>query len=97
MMFLGPLGSKTGREVDKFTQAPFQTGVTGSPIVNEHVLSFVEARVINEIPLGTHTIFVGDVVNTGVIRAGSPLTYKFYHENLRGKTPPNAPSYKPEK
>lgn len=97
MMFLGPFGFKTGRELDKFAKAAFQTGVTGSPIVTDHVLSFVEARVVNEIPLGTHTIFVGDVVNTGVIRPGSPLTYKFYHENLRGKTPPNAPSFKPEK
>lgn len=93
MVFLGPFGFRTGRDGDKFAKTAFQPGVTGSPIVSEHVLSFVEARVVNEVPLGTHTIFVGDVVNTGVIRAGSPLTYKYYHENLRGKTPPNAPSF----
>ncbi len=91
--FLGPFGFRSGREVDKFAKAPFQPGITGSPIVTDNCLSFVEARVVNEIPLGTHTIFVGDVVNTGVIRPGNPLTYKYYHENLRGKTPPNAPSF----
>jgi flavin reductase (DIM6/NTAB) family NADH-FMN oxidoreductase RutF len=95
--FLGPFGFRSGRDVDKFAKTPHEVGVTGSPIVIENCLSFVEARVVNEIALGTHTIFVGDVVNTGVLRAGSPLTYKYYHENLRGKTPPNAPSFSQEK
>jgi ferric-chelate reductase [NAD(P)H] len=58
-----------------------------------HALSVVEANVFDQIDLGTHTIFVGDVVNSEVIKDGRPLTYRDYHENLKGKSPPNAPTY----
>ncbi|HNT36922.1 MAG TPA: flavin reductase family protein [bacterium] len=96
MKFLGPFGFRSGRDVDKFAGLSYNEGVTGSPIVVEHVLSFAEAKVIDQMDLGTHTIFVGDVIGTGTLREGQPLTYRFYHENLKGKTPPNAPSYKPQ-
>jgi len=93
MGFLGPFGFRSGRDVDKFEKASFKIGNTGSPIVTEKTLSMIEAEVIDKIDLGTHTIFVGDVVNSEVLNHGTPLTYKYYHENLKGKTPPNAPSF----
>jgi ferric-chelate reductase [NAD(P)H] len=94
MVFLGPFGFQSGRDMNKFEKTDFKIGNTGSPIVMENTLSMVEAEVIDNIDLGTHTIFVGDVVNSEVLKEGTPLTYKYYHENLNGKTPPNAPSFK---
>jgi len=93
MVFLGPFGFRTGRDINKFEKAPFKIGNTGCPIVTENTLSMIEAEVIDNIDLGTHTIFVGDVVNSEVMNQGTPLTYKYYHEHLKGKTPPNAPSF----
>lgn len=93
MPFLGVFGFRTGRDFDKFAKTRHTAGVTGAPILSENVLSFVEARVVDQISLGTHTTFVGEVVNTGVLKSGNPLTYRYYHENLRGKTPPGAPSF----
>jgi ferric-chelate reductase [NAD(P)H] len=93
MTFLGPFGFRSGRDVDKLSQVQFKIGVTGCPLVLEHALSVLEAKVIDQIDLGTHTIFVGDVVNSEVIKDGRPLTYQYYHENLKGKSPPNAPTY----
>jgi ferric-chelate reductase [NAD(P)H] len=92
MVFLGPFGFRSGRDINKFGKAAFKIGVTGAPIVTENTLSMIEAEVIDNIDLGTHTIFVGDVLNSEVLKAGVPLTYQNYHENLKGKTPPNAPS-----
>jgi ferric-chelate reductase [NAD(P)H] len=93
--FIGPFGFKSGRDVNKFESMKYKLGVTGSPMVLEYTLSALEARVINQIDLGSHTVFIADVVNTEIFKEGNPLTYRYYHENLRGKTPPNAPSYKP--
>ncbi|MEW5735829.1 MAG: flavin reductase family protein [Thermodesulfobacteriota bacterium] len=93
MVFLGPFGFRTGRDVDKFEKVAFRPGATGCPIVTENTLAMIEASVINHIDIGTHTIFVGDVVNSEVLQEGTPLTYRYYHEHLRGKTPPNAPGY----
>jgi ferric-chelate reductase [NAD(P)H] len=95
MKFIGPFGFKSGRDVDKFESVKYKLGVTGSPMVLEYTLSALEARIINQIDLGSHTAFIADVVNTEIFKEGNPLTYRYYHENLRGKTPPNAPSYKP--
>ena len=93
MVFLGPFGFRSGRNVNKFEKAAFKIGNTGSPIVTDNTLSMIEAEVIDDIDLGTHTIFVGDVVNSELLKEGTPLTYKYYHEHLKGKTPPNAPSF----
>ena len=93
LTFIGPFGFRSGRDIDKFTKVGFKKGVTGCPLVTDHVLSVVEVKVIDQIDLGTHTIFVGDVVNSEVIKDGRPLTYQYYHENLKGKSPPNAPTY----
>ena len=93
LTFIGPFGFRSGRDIDKFSKIPFKEGVTGCPLVTDHTLSVVEAKVFDQIDLGTHTIFVGDVVNSEVIKDGRPLTYQYYHENLKGKSPPNAPTY----
>ena len=93
MVFLGPFGFRSGRDVNKFEKVAFRIGSTGSPIVTENTLSMIEASVSDHIDLGSHTIFLGDVVNSEVLNSGTPLTYKHYHEHLKGKTPPGAPSF----
>jgi ferric-chelate reductase [NAD(P)H] len=94
MKFIGLFGFRSGRDIHKFENLKYKIGITGSPMVLEYTLSALEAKVITQIDLGTHTIFIGDIVNTEVFKEGNPLTYRFYHEHLKGKTPPNAPNYK---
>ena len=93
MTFLGPFGFRSGRDIDKFSKVAFKEGVTGCPMITEHALSVLEAEVIDQIDLGTHTIFVGNVVSSEILKKGSPLTYQYYHQVLKGKSPPNAPTY----
>jgi flavin reductase (DIM6/NTAB) family NADH-FMN oxidoreductase RutF len=95
MTFFGPFGFRSGRDIDKLTDVQFKRGVTGCPLITEHALSILEARVFEQIDLGTHTIFVGDALNSEVLKKGRPLTYQYYHEKLKGKSPPNAPTYTP--
>jgi ferric-chelate reductase [NAD(P)H] len=97
MTFLGPFGFRSGRDVDKLSQVQFKIGVTGCPLVLEHALSVLEAKVIDQIDLSTHTIFIGDTVNAEVLKEGRPLTYRYYQESLKGKAPATAPTYNPAK
>jgi flavin reductase (DIM6/NTAB) family NADH-FMN oxidoreductase RutF len=97
MIFLGPFGFRSGREVDKLSQVQYKLGGTGCPLVLDHALSILEARVIDQIDLGTHTIFIGDAVNAEVLKEGRPLTYRYYQEFLKGKAPATAPTYNPAK
>jgi ferric-chelate reductase [NAD(P)H] len=97
MTFFGPLGFRSGRDFDKLSNLAFKDGITGCPLITQHALSVLEAEVINQIDLGSHTVFVGNVVSTEVLKEGTPLTYDYYHNVLRGKSPPNAPTYEVKK
>lgn len=97
MTFIGLFGFKTGRNEDKLSKVKFVEGSTGVPLVTEHCLGVLEARVIDEVDVGTHTLFVGDVVSGEILGSGDPLTYLYYHVNLKGKSPKAAPTYNPEK
>ncbi len=96
LSFFGPFGFRSGRDFDKFAKVEFREGITGCPLVTEHALSCLEAEVFEQIDLGSHTVFIGNVVNSEVLTTGRPLTYRYYHENLKGKPSKNAPTYTPE-
>jgi len=93
LRFIGDFGFKSGRDVDKLAQVNYKIGKTGAPIVLEHALAYVEAEVINEMDAGTHTIFIGRLVEAETLRSGEPMTYAYYHEVKRGSTPKTAPTF----
>jgi flavin reductase (DIM6/NTAB) family NADH-FMN oxidoreductase RutF/rubredoxin len=93
MTFIGKWGFKSGRDTDKFQGTEYKVGKTGAPVVLDYSLAFIEAEVTNSLDVGTHTIFVGKVVDCGVLREGEPMTYAYYHQVKKGKTPPKAATY----
>ena len=93
LSFIGHFGFKSGREVDKFKDVNYRLGETKSPIVLDHTLAYLEAKVVNQVDVGTHTIFIGELVGADVLKEGEPMTYAYYHEVKRGTTPKTAPSY----
>ena len=79
------------RNFDKFAGLNVRRGVLGAPIVKEHTLSFLEVEVEQTVDVGTHTLFIGKVKNAGCNDCtGAPLTYEYYHNVIKGKTPKGA-------
>jgi flavin reductase (DIM6/NTAB) family NADH-FMN oxidoreductase RutF len=97
LSFIGQFGFKSGRDVDKLSGTGYKTGVTGAPLVTDNALALLEARVNKEVDVGTHTIFIGELVGAEVIKEGEPMTYAYYHQVKRGTTPKTAPVYIKEK
>jgi len=93
LSFIGHFGFKSGRELDKFRDINYRLGESRAPIVLDHTLAYLEARVINQVDVGTHTIFIGELVGADVLKEGEPMTYAYYHQVKRGTTPRTAPSY----
>jgi len=93
LSFIGHFGFKSGREVDKLKDVKYKLGETKAPIVLDHSLAYLEAKVIHQVDVGTHTIFIGEIVGADVIGEGEPMTYAYYHQVKRGTTPKTAPSY----
>ncbi len=91
--FIGQFGFKSGRDVDKFANVNFKKGETGAPIVTDNTLAYVEVEVIKSVDVGTHTLFIGKIVNAETLSNGEPMTYAYYHEVKNGKSPKTAPTY----
>ncbi len=94
--FIANFGFNSGRDKDKFESVEYRTGKTGAPIILENTIAFIEARVIEEMSVGTHTIFVGQVESADVLRSGSPMSYAYYHQVKRGTEPKTAPTFRKE-
>ena len=93
LSFIGHFGFKSGREIDKFDGINYKIGETRAPVVTDNTLAYLEAKVTQELDVGTHTIFIGKLVGADVIKEGEPMTYAYYHQVKRGTTPKTAPSY----
>ena len=95
--FIGRFGFRSGRDINKLQGVNYKIGETRAPIVLDNAVSYLEAKVTKEIDVGTHTIFIGEVVSAEVLSEAKCLTYEYYHEVKRGITPKTAPSYVTEK
>jgi len=95
--FIGRFGFKSGRDGDKLEGVNYKAGSTGAPVVLDSSVAYLEAKVISQCDAHTHTIFVGEVVDAGVLKDAEPMTYAYYHQVKRGTTPKAAPSYVAEK
>ena len=93
LSFIGHFGFKSGREIDKLEGVNYKIGETQVPIVLDHTLAYMEAKVTQEVDAGTHTDFIGELAGAEVLREGEPMTYAYYHQVKRGTTPKTAPSY----
>ena len=93
LSFVGRFGFKSGRDIDKLEGVDYKLGETKAPIVLENATSYVEVRVDKEVDVGTHAIFIGEVVAADVVSAKACMTYAYYQQVKRGVTPKTAPTY----
>ena len=88
LKMVGHFGFKSGRDLDKFEKYSYELGQTGCPIKLQDTLGYFEAEVVGSLDVGTHTIFVGQLVGAEVITDDAPMTYAFYHLLKKGLVKP---------
>jgi flavin reductase (DIM6/NTAB) family NADH-FMN oxidoreductase RutF len=93
MTLIGRFGFKSGGDTDKFADTQVKTGITGIPVVTENATASFEAEVIGSMDCGSHTIFLGRVIESEVLSDAEPMTYAYYQKVKGGKAPKNAPTY----
>lgn len=67
-------GTKTGKKTDKFVDISFDTKATGSPILKEAV-AWLDCKVVSSVEAGDHTLFIGEVLDGGVLSGKPTLVY----------------------
>ena len=93
MALIGNFGFKSGRDIDKFKEAKFRIGITGSPILLDYTVGYLDCEGSGSTDVGTHTIFIGKVVDCETLSDAEPMTYAYYHQVKGGKSPKTAPTY----
>lgn len=93
LTFIGQFGFKSGRDIDKFKDVNFEIGLSGAPIIKDYTVSFVECKVLDKFDVGTHSIFIGEVINCGKFNDNEVMTYSYYYEVKKGKASKNAPTF----
>jgi len=91
---IGGFGFRSGKECDKFEGVNYEL-CGGAPVLLDSCGYFV-CKVIDKMETITHTVFLGEVIEGEVLSKEIPMTYSYYHNVIKGKSPKNAPTYLPE-
>jgi len=91
----GRFGYKSGKDFDKLEGMDVGYGEsTGVPIVLNDSIAFLECRVVQTVDAGTHFLFIGELLNSGILDdIKEPITYNYYRQIRKGVAPKNAPTY----
>lgn len=88
---IGTFGFKSSKDTDKFEGINFKE-IMEIPVL-EDTCGYMVCKVIDTMETSTHTIFLGEVIEADDYSEENAMTYKYYHENLKGSSPKNAPTY----
>lgn len=90
-LVIGNFGFKSGRDNNKFeNNDPLIKNFL--PVVKD-ASSYITCKVVDTLETSTHTIFLGEVTDADVLNDDTPMTYAYYHNVIKGKSPKNAPTY----
>ncbi len=84
-------GFHSGRDTDKF--ASFyntKRSPNGVLYITQNTNSYMSAYVKQEIDLGTHTLFIGQLVAAEILSDEPTVTYTYYQKNIKPRPQPTA-------
>ena len=93
---ISKFGYFSSREINKFDDVNYQN-IENLPVVLEDVCGYIIGEVMRVIDVDTHDIFLIKVLSTAKVLEQKPMTYRYYHEVLKGTSPKKAPTYQEKK
>ena len=93
---ISKFGFLSSSETNKFENRNYKD-IDNLPVILEDICAYIIGEVIRVIDAETHDIFLIRVKQTEKVSEESPMTYKYYHEKLKGKSPKKAPTYQEER
>lgn len=81
-------GFQSGRDVDKFLEVSFARAQNGIVYLTKQCNGYISGKVVESKDLGTHTMFIAEVTDGGVLSDKPSATYAFYHSNIKPSAKP---------
>ena len=88
---IGTFGFKSGRDNNKFDEVE-SVVKSFMPVVSD-ACAYIVCEVIDKLETSTHTVFLGKVLDADTLKQDTPMTYAYYHNVVKGRSPKNAPTY----
>ena len=77
-------GFQSGRDVDKLEGFNgYEKGMSDIVYITEGTNAYIHGQVIETIDVGTHTIFICDVIDMNVLSDVPSATYAYYHGHIK--------------
>ena len=93
MDLIGTFGFKSSKDINKFSDFSVSRDMFQIPYVNQNVAAGFTCKVKHQIDVGTHIMYIAEVVEADVLSDIPAMTYAYYHQVKKGTTPKNASSY----
>lgn len=88
---IGTFGFRSGRNCDKFSIVDYSLK-NDIPVVKD-ACAYLICEVTDKIETPSHTVFLAKVLDGDFIDDNIPMTYAYYHNVIKGKSPKSAPTY----
>ena len=81
--YIANFGLQHGRDTDKFKGLEVEYDCNNAPYVKDHICSLLSCKVISSEDMGTHTLFIAEVVDAVKISDDRPVTYAEYFARIK--------------
>lgn len=78
-------GLQSGRNVDKLANMELPVDANGLPYLSWSTCAVISCRITDRLDLGTHTLFIAEIVDAKVTSDRPPLTYADYQNRIKPK------------
>ena len=90
-LIIGTFGFRSAKDIDKFANVNHKTA--GDLPVCTDSCAYLLCKLISTTETSTHTIFMASVEDCEILSDDTPMTYAYYHNVIKGKSPKSAPTY----
>ncbi|MDR0868880.1 MAG: flavin reductase [Planctomycetota bacterium] len=80
-------GFHSGRDTNKFAGAAVKRSANGLIYDDIYANAFLSGKVVESRDYGTHTVFVAEITEAGVIASIPAMTYAYYFANVKPQPP----------
>ena len=78
-------GFRSGRTVDKFEGKEKLRSDNGLIYLDKYINAYMSLKVVQQLDLGTHGMFICDVTECRVMSKAETMTYSYYQSNVKPK------------
>lgn len=83
-------GFSSGKDTDKFENFKnYGCGANGIYYITEGTNAYISAKADKIIDLGSHTMFIGEIIDMKILSDIPSATYEYYFENIKPKPTEN--------